>query len=465
MKSTRFTRLLSGMFGVIVAAAALSGAGTTAATAAATTATTVEAASSSTGGTITRSEIIRRAQYWVDQQVTYGTLRCCPDADGDRQIVSTTSVPDSSGKSYRTDCSGLIAMAWHLNNSPSSTEFLNGTGVARTVLASHHDLKPGDALVKNGHIELFSHWKDDNDHSQGAFVYSFNNYGETVQNPHAVTGSYTSDSPNHAPYTDPAPGTYHATGHPGFNGWSSNDALTNYTPIRYNNVIDDMPAQSSGAVVHNGTLYEFVRGTDNTVKYSFAHDDTGWSGMQTIGGTITSEPVAAAFNGMLYVFARGTDGTIKYWYAYDNTGWAGMQTIGGSISGPISTAVFDGTLYVFAIGTDNTVKYWFAHDNTGWSGMQTVGGSVSGAVGAGVFDGTLYVFARGTDGVVRYWYAYNNTGWSGTQTLSGSVSGGLSSTVFNETFYVFARGAGGSVKYWYAYGGPWSGMQTLATQA
>jgi hypothetical protein len=40
-------------------------------------------------------------------------------------------------------------------------------------------------MVRNGHMELFSHWADAADHGKGAYVYSFNTDGETVQNPHA----------------------------------------------------------------------------------------------------------------------------------------------------------------------------------------------------------------------------------------------------------------------------------------
>ena len=67
-------------------------------------------------------------------------------------------------------------------------------------------------MVRTGHMELFSHWKDRSDHSQGAYVYSFNDDGQTVQNPYADNN----------------------VGRRGFNNWSD---LTTYKPIRRTGLI------------------------------------------------------------------------------------------------------------------------------------------------------------------------------------------------------------------------------------
>lgn len=84
-------------------------------------------------------------------------------------------------------------MAWHLGSSLITHEFLNK---ARNNDGMHviplDALRPGDAMVRDsdgagqdGHMELFAFWKNENDHGQGAYVYSFNTNGETVQNPYA----------------------------------------------------------------------------------------------------------------------------------------------------------------------------------------------------------------------------------------------------------------------------------------
>jgi hypothetical protein len=423
-------------------------------------------ASSTVGGTITRSEVLARAQYWVDQGYVYS-----PNAP-----TTYTWELDSSGKSYRADCSGLVSMAWHIDPSLVTGDFQAGGG-PNHALASLNDLKPGDAIVRNGHIELFVKWGNYGG-NHGAFVYSFNTNNETVQNPYADSNR-------------------------GNRGFDRDSDMATYTPIRYDHIIDDPEptAQSSGAVVFNSTLYEFARGTDGSIKYWFGNGG-GWSSEQTIITNVTSDPVATVFNGNLYVFAIGTDGKVKYWFGSGN-GWSTMQSVGDSVTGAVSSTVYNGTLYVFARGTDGAVKYWFGSgtgwSNTqsivaavtggvssaifngnlyvfgtaangtvkywfgsgnGWSTMQSVGDSASGPVSSTVNNGTLYVFARGTDGAVKYWFG-SGTGWSTTQSLTGPVSGAISSVAFNGHLYAFARGTEGAVKYWFSIGGGWSTMQSF----
>ena len=131
-------------------------------------------------GAVTRSETLARAQNWVDRRITY------------TQSGTWSSDPDG-GHSYRRDCSGLVSMAWHLGSSLLTHQFLEraraGNGI--TIIA-RDQLKPGDAMVRDsdgagsdGHMELFSHWRNPNNHADGAYVYSFNKEGETVRNPHA----------------------------------------------------------------------------------------------------------------------------------------------------------------------------------------------------------------------------------------------------------------------------------------
>ena len=114
-----------------------------------------------------------------------------------RQLTYTQSATwasDAEGShTYRRDCSGLVSMAWHLNTSLVTNEFLdrarNGNGME---VIPRDRLKQGDAMVRDndgygsdGHMELFSHWVEPGNHSAGAYVYSFNSDGETVRNPYA----------------------------------------------------------------------------------------------------------------------------------------------------------------------------------------------------------------------------------------------------------------------------------------
>jgi hypothetical protein len=176
---------------------------------------TQSATVSTIGGSITRSEVPTRAQYWVDQKVTYTQAASYHDEAGD--------------KTYRRDCSGFVSMVWHLTSSfvtdpaHGSPDFKTWTG--KTVI-DVNDLQPGDAILQvdssHDHIEMFVKWKDSTDHGAGAWFYSFNNTGETVRNPYAVNnvGKYGEES------------------------WAEMTASYS-TPIRYTKIVNDSPIPAS----------------------------------------------------------------------------------------------------------------------------------------------------------------------------------------------------------------------------
>ncbi len=109
-----------------------------------------------------------------------------PDQDGTRP----------QGKAYRTDCSGLVSMAWHLSDAPNTDVFANSTTDTRWITLTGPNngadaMRPGDGMVyrheaqNEGHIEIFARWKNPARHTDGAWVYSFNSNGATVRWPNA----------------------------------------------------------------------------------------------------------------------------------------------------------------------------------------------------------------------------------------------------------------------------------------
>ena len=213
----------------------------------ATTATPA-AAASSVGGTIKRSEILERAKSWVDKGYTYSQSKVAPDPQG---------------RNYRTDCSGLVAMAWHITDSPDTNAYantngrLNGVDRWKTITGGHNGadaMKPGDAMVyriedanpPHGHIEIFAGWKSPADHTQGAWVYSFNSDGETVQHPNANNNS----------------------GHLGSDTWSEILGYERY--IQYANVVDDTYGSTSDICV-----YRALRTTNERQGPSIAYRGVG----------------------------------------------------------------------------------------------------------------------------------------------------------------------------------------------
>ncbi|WP_181773544.1 C40 family peptidase [Amycolatopsis pittospori] len=99
------------------------------------------------GGPITRSEVLSRAQFWIDQRVPYS---------------QTSSYPDPQGVRYRQDCSGYVSMAWHLPKLPGGGDYSTATIPQVTDRIPRADLQPGDALWRRDgsvqHIALFVGW-------------------------------------------------------------------------------------------------------------------------------------------------------------------------------------------------------------------------------------------------------------------------------------------------------------------
>lgn len=98
-------------------------------------------AASVEGGPITRSEVLQRSLYWVNNPVPYS---------------NDNYVPGPDGKTYRADCSGFVSMSLHATRSYST----------RTIGEISHpitkaELKPGDFLnAYDWHVVLFVRWTD-----------------------------------------------------------------------------------------------------------------------------------------------------------------------------------------------------------------------------------------------------------------------------------------------------------------
>ena len=99
----------------------------------------VEAADASYGGTITRAEVIKRAKDWWDRKIPYSQTAYASDIN--------------RGKTYRTDCSGFVSMAWKLTSSRTTSTL---DEVATKIAWAN--LKPGDMILRNGHVKLFEKW-------------------------------------------------------------------------------------------------------------------------------------------------------------------------------------------------------------------------------------------------------------------------------------------------------------------
>ncbi|SEG08668.1 hypothetical protein SAMN05216223_103173 [Actinacidiphila yanglinensis] len=131
--------------------------------------------------TLTRAQILDRAETWVAAKVPYSMTSYWKDG-------------------YRQDCSGFVSMAWGLN-----TNAWTGDLAGYAVPVTKDELQPGDALlfdnaddpVEGSHVVLFGGWVDDA-HT------AYTGYEQTMPNTQVQTipYAYWSNSAKYLPYRD-----------------------------------------------------------------------------------------------------------------------------------------------------------------------------------------------------------------------------------------------------------------------
>jgi hypothetical protein len=207
------------------------------------------------------------------------------------------------------------------------------------------------------------------------------------------------------------------------------------------------------AVVQAGTgLAVFGRGKDNALWWTRQGAGGAWSGWQSLGGVLTSQPGAAAGVtlgfGPVVVLARGTDGALWYRVQGSGGGWSAWRSLGGGLlpgTGPAAVDAEDGSLAVAVTGTDHhvwlftptgmQVYRWLDFRTSSTPGITT-------NITPRVLPFELVVFARGTDNAL--WSSQSSmpvVGSSGWTSLGGVLtSGPAAATVPGGTTYVFVLG-------------------------
>jgi hypothetical protein len=92
-------------------------------------------------GSITRAQILQRAQSWIGERVPYSQTSWKRDANG----------------IYRQDCSGYVSMAWALD---VTVDFWTGNLNTVSHKIDGSQLLPGDILLSEEHTVLFAGWAD-----------------------------------------------------------------------------------------------------------------------------------------------------------------------------------------------------------------------------------------------------------------------------------------------------------------
>lgn len=112
---------------------------------------------------LTRAEVVRRAQYWVDAALPYCQ---CPNFGYDRNGYCGGRQSNPAWDPYRSDCSGLVSWSWGLPPPGRVTWTFAPYNNDVSYEIPIDDLRPGDALNVDEpgrqHIALFVEWAGSN---------------------------------------------------------------------------------------------------------------------------------------------------------------------------------------------------------------------------------------------------------------------------------------------------------------
>ncbi|MEU8812526.1 FG-GAP-like repeat-containing protein [Streptomyces violaceoruber] len=346
------------------------------------------------GAPITRSTVIARAKTWVDAQVPY----------------SMNNYRDG----YRTDCSGLISMAWDLG-----TNAWTGNLDTFATRISKSELKKGDMLLfhnpsnptSGSHVVLFERWTDS---SKTSYV------GIEQTPPHAVRRTI--------PYSY-------------FNNSDS------YLPYRYKNIVEDAPAavftQTAAADFDGDGEADIIARDASAALKMWKHNSGGYfnSPVDVTGGWHFTQTVTGDFNSdsKSDIIAKDGDGNLKMWLGHgDGTFGAANQVTGGWNFTQTAAADFDGNgkTDLIAKDADGNLKIWAGRGDktfgsaqqlsTNWNYTQTVAADFDG-------DGEADIMAKDATGNLKLWThnsgGYFNapvnvtSGWNFSQTTAADFDG------------------------------------------
>lgn len=384
------------------------------------------ASASEVGGPITRAEMIQRAQYWVDQRVIYGWDK------GPPEIREYTA--DSAGKKYAQDCSGYVSMAWHMRGSLNTNGFFDSDQV--DPVPDPDDMRPGDAVLRTGHIELFAQWKDSTDHSRGAFSYSLNGpyHGDWAKGPSA-----------------------NFKGEVGTLSWSE---IKNQKRLKYDKVVEgtlpdvDYPdlglpgGRSYGA---DGQHHIYGRGTGGLLQHYWYNDENpGWH-QAALPDTQGGQPASYHSDGIHHVYARGGDGALwHWWYNMGNPGWESAR-LGDSITEMPTAYYTEGVHHVYVRAANGQLRHWWYNNaNPGWQSATLAGDTVTDSPSGYFADGIHHVYARSaaTGELLHWWYNNARPGWHADR-LGGKILGSPTAYAAGYIHHVYARGTNSGLYHWW----------------
>ncbi|MEU6283201.1 VCBS repeat-containing protein [Streptomyces sp. NPDC047028] len=348
-------------------------------------------ATSTVGGQITRSEILQRAQSWIDKAVPYS---------------QSAYASDPQGRLYRTDCSGMVSMAWHLPTSATTYSLPNYS----SRLGSLDDLQPGDIINSGEHVVIFQSWTSSAHTSANIMEEAHTGTDarhETYSRDYLTSNGflpYRYDHVSDSPVTAPDPGMTN---------------LTQVGDLTGDGVPDLIAVESS-----TGDLYRY-NGPGFVGDAGRTKIGNGWNSMSDLVGVgdLTGDGVSDilavdASDGNLYRYSGPNyNGGTK---VQIGTHWDSMTNIT-----PVGDLTGDGVPDIIAVEKSTGKLYRYSGPNysggsrveigSGWNVYSTIVG-----VGDITGDGTADIIAvDATDGNL---YRYSGPNYNGgTRTLIGNA--------------------------------------------
>jgi hypothetical protein len=426
-------------------------------------------ADSAIGGPISRSEIISRAQFWVDNQPgPYDQSGWSPGPGGDHN--------------YRRDCSGYVDMAWHLNADPNTNSLWDNF----TVPIDRSDLRAGDIMINyTEHTFLFDRWLDAN----GDFGYY--TFGSTpvryltanindatldgIPNGSMSARRYTNVVEDSAARPHPAAAgrTVSAKDADGrmeaFAGgpdgvWHAWQTAVNGSWSDWVNVGGPANAELAIAPNADGRLELFaVNGNELDHIWQNA-PNADWSAWANLGGGGYRIAAGANQDGRIEVFASSSAGVFHTWQTAPNSAFSSWEGLGGPANSRLQMEnAPDGRLEVFALSDSTFGHLYQTAVNGGWSVWETFGGGGTDLTVNHDADGRLEVFASNDSGVFHKWETSPTTWSDWTGTNGGATTSALTSAIATDgRIEVFAINGSTATHIWQtAVNGDWSAWETF----
>ena len=382
-----------------------------------------EGTTSSAQKLVSRREVMARAQEWVDAKVPY-----CGGVRGGNDVLcgGTCRRPAAAWDRYRSDCSGYVSWVWQIPDDPTTYAYIEDRGGDdgwHTVAID--ELQPGDALVSQTHIKLFSKRNGD-----AMEIYEESDCGLVARI--RTQGISRIDGTRFRFAGDGR--TYHGIRRAGISSAGGTAP-------------EDSVGEGAQTFLTRGEQHHFARAASGELTHSFWDPNEGKVHRDVWGSGLAGEPTTLVAGAEQHAFARGGEGALEHWYWDRTTGKLSHDTWGTGLASDPAVILMGGGQHAFAVDGAGKLQHWYwvagkpvQHD--------TWGGGIEGRPTVLDIAPEQHVFARGTDGSLEHFW------WDVAKGVQHDSWGSAIASVpaahaFNGDQHVFAIDAAGKLQHWW----------------